>query len=342
MTDAQWKTLVQIVKGGTVTPRTAGFIIDSPWLPGWAGISTVEYFNSETAWFEANLKAIQTFPDAIFLPGFWAEYGMCTEPSAFGAKCSWPSHDLPHAHKILTGPSQAAEIEKPDVQTDGLLPFVIERLHRAEPRILEAGHTIRFAVSRGPLNIASFLMGTTEFMMGLYTHTETCEKLLDTITEFTIDWIGLQKEQFPSIDAILLLDDIVGFIGEDDYMKFAHPYLKRIYDAFPVTVKAFHNDAQGKVCAPHLADMGINLFNFAFEHPLSEMRELCGPSVALLGNLAPRDVLAGQSPTEITAETRQMVESMEDAGGILFSCGGGVPQGVSTDQLNAFIQALKK
>jgi len=27
----------------------------------------------------------------MFLPGFWSEYGMCTEPSAFGARCSFPS-----------------------------------------------------------------------------------------------------------------------------------------------------------------------------------------------------------------------------------------------------------
>ena len=32
----------------------------------------------------------------MFLPGFWAEYGMCTEPSAFGAKLVWTEDDFPH------------------------------------------------------------------------------------------------------------------------------------------------------------------------------------------------------------------------------------------------------
>jgi hypothetical protein len=40
---------------------------------------------------------------------------------------------------------------------DGLLPFVLNRLKLAQPHIEAAGHKIRFAVARGPLNIASFL-----------------------------------------------------------------------------------------------------------------------------------------------------------------------------------------
>ena len=54
----------------------------------------------------------------------------------------------------------------PDPRRDGLLPFVVKRLQHCRPRIEAAGHAIRFAVSRGPLNVASFLMGTTEFLHG--------------------------------------------------------------------------------------------------------------------------------------------------------------------------------
>ena len=40
----------------------------------------MDYFTSDALWLEANLKAIREFPDVLFLPGFWSEYGMCTEP----------------------------------------------------------------------------------------------------------------------------------------------------------------------------------------------------------------------------------------------------------------------
>ena len=40
MTNEQWNTLFDTVHG--IKPRNpvTGFIIDSPWIPGWAGIST--------------------------------------------------------------------------------------------------------------------------------------------------------------------------------------------------------------------------------------------------------------------------------------------------------------
>lgn len=341
MTENQWDLLLKVIRGDDVKPNPVGFIIDSPWLPGWCGVSKREYFASEKSWGEANLRACDTFPEIIFIPGFWSEYGMCTEPSAFGAKCSWPLEELPHAARIVDSAEDAAKVEKPNVENDGMLPFMIERLRQTRPIIEEHGHSIKFAVSRGPLNIASFLMGTTELMMGFYTDREACEKFLNTITEFVIDWIGLQKKNFPSIDAVLLLDDIVGFVGDDDYMAFAHPYLKRIYDSCDFRVKAFHNDAPGLVCASHLADLGVNLFNFGFEHGIDEMRELCGPSVALLGNLPPRDVLADKSADEVRAEAARMVAGVKDSAGVLYSCGGGMPQSVSTEQIRAFCEGVR-
>ena len=97
MTDKQWIDLQDVVKGEILSPLPVGFIIDSPWLPNWYGISILDYFSNDQLWLDANLKAINTFPEVMFLPGFWSEYGMCSEPSAFGAKSSFPENEFPHA-----------------------------------------------------------------------------------------------------------------------------------------------------------------------------------------------------------------------------------------------------
>jgi len=342
MTEKQWSTLLNVLNGKTAETMPVGFIIDSPWLPGWAGIPIIDYFTSELDWLEANFKAIEAFPDAIFLPGFWSEFGMCTEPSAFGSKCSWQSNDLPFAHPVITGFDKIDSISKPDPSKDGLLPFVLNRLKHAQGQIERQGHAIRFAVSRGPLNIASFLMGTTEFLMGIRANPDEAQKLLDTITDFIVDWLTLQIESFQTIDGIFILDDIVGFLGEKDFVKFAKPRLKKIFNCRDVKVRFFHNDAPGLVCAPHLADIGVNLFNFSSDHSLSQMRKLAGDSVALLGNIPPRDVLAGGSPKDVTDTVKAMLNSIEDKSRIIASCGGGMPPGVSTENINAFIETVKK
>ncbi|MGO9640061.1 MAG: uroporphyrinogen decarboxylase family protein, partial [Candidatus Acidiferrales bacterium] len=157
MNDQQWNTLVSVVRGEALRPLPTGFIIDSPWLPKWAGHSILDYFTSERIFLEDNLKAIRTFPETIFLPGFWSEYGMCTEPSAFGAVSMWGEDEFPFARKVLHSPAEVERLEKPNPRKDGLLPFVIKRLKHVQPEIEKAGHKIRFAVARGPLNSASFL-----------------------------------------------------------------------------------------------------------------------------------------------------------------------------------------
>jgi len=341
MNKKQWESILLVIEGKPSTGKEIGFIIDSPWLPGWSGITTLDYYTSDETWLKANFKAIETFPEVTFLPGFWSEYGMCTEPSAFGARSIWYNENLPHAEKVIHSSEDISRLPQPNVKTDGLLPFMINRLKNLEPRIVESGHSIKFAVTRGPLNIATFLMGTTEFMMLLAMEPEKAHELLEKITLFICDWVGYQKECFPSIEGILLLDDIVGFVGEEDCREFAVPYLKRAFEAIPTKIRFFHNDAFGLVCAPFLKEIGINLFNFAFDHPINQIRELAGPEVALIGNLAPRDVLAAGSPAEVYAATRSMIHDVSDRNRIIWSCGGGVPQDVSTENINAFVSAVK-
>ena len=342
MTNEQWQKLLAVIRGEVFSPLPVGFVIDSPWLPGWAGISTLDYYASGEKWLEANLKAVRSFPDVLFLPGFWSEFGMCTEPSAFGSKCRWAEHELPFADKIIKTISDIASLEKPNPRTDGLLPFVIRRLQEYQGRIEKAGHHIRFAVSRGPLNIATFLMGTTEFLMATRTNPDEIRGFLTLITDFVVDWLRFQKECFPSIEGIFILDDIAGFLGPQDFKSTALPYLKRVFGCLDVPVRFFHNDAQGLVSAGFLNEIGVNLFNFSFEHSLAEMKARTGGTVTLLGNIPPRDVLAQGTPEDVMRAVKAAIEPLSDMSRIILSCGGGIPPAVPTENIAAVITAAKQ
>ena len=341
MTDAQWQELIRVVNGDLLDPLPVGLIVDSPWLPGWAGISILDYFGDEQAWLRVNLEAAKRFDQIHLLPGFWAEYGMCTEPSAFGAKCVWFENAFPSVERVLHGYEEIGRVKKPNCKTDGLAPFVLRRLQRTRPAIEAAGHRIRFATARGPLNIASYLLGHTEFLIGLKTNPDDIHRLLEVVTEYLVDWIGLQADTFDSIDGIFLLDDLIGFLGNDDFEKFALPYLKRIYDSRQVAVRFLHNDAPGLITARHLAALGVNLFNFSFRHGLEEMRAAAGPSVVLLGNVPPRDVLAGGSPDDVRRAVGAMLEGVGDRRRIIVSCGGGTSPDTSTANIEALLDAAQ-
>ena len=340
MTDREWEILLASVRGEALTPAPTAFIIDSPWLPNWAGMTLLDYYTSNEGWFQANLRATQEFPDCIFLPGFWPEYGMCTEPSAFGCRCLFPENEFPFAEKVIEIPEEIDRLKQPDPRNHGLLPFVIKRLRHCLSRIENAGHRLRFAISRGPLNIASFLMGTTEFLTAMRDDPGRVHRLLRLITEFAGNWLEYQRECFPTIDGILLLDDIVGFIGESDFRAFALPYLRKLMAESGAAIRLFHNDAPCRRSAPYLAEAGINLFNMGSQARLQEIREWCGPDVAVMGNVPPRDVLAAGSPADVETAVREQYRNLQDTRRVVFSCGGGMPPGVSGENIRAFIRAV--
>jgi uroporphyrinogen decarboxylase len=311
MNDSQWRDLLRVVNGELVDPVPVGLIIDSPWLPQWAGCSILDYFHDPHTWLRANLEAIRRFERITFLPGFWSEYGMCTEPSAFGAKCVWSEHGFPTVEKMLHEYSAIDHLTKPDCRTHGLLPFVLKRLCTARRAIEQSGHRIRFAVARGPLNIASYLLGHTELLIGLKTYPEKIHQLLAMVTEFLVDWIGLQSQTFESIDGIFLLDDLIGFLGDEDFEQFAVPYLKAVFASKDVSVRFLHNDAHGLITARHLSTLGVNLFNFSFEHSIAE------DSVV------------------------QSMQGVADRRRIMISCGGGAPPGAPTQNLLAMCEGAE-
>ena len=340
MTDKQWNDLKDKVNGIDTKPFPVGFIIDSPWLPNWYGISILDYFSNDDLWLKANLKAIETFPEVIFLPGFWSEYGMCTEPSAFGAKCIFWKNEFPFAEKTILVTDDIENMKVPDPATDGLLPFMLNRLQITRPAIIQAGHQIRFSVSRGPLNVASFLMGTTELMTSMMMEPQAVHRLLRVITEFLKSWHRLQRKTISSIDGIMMLDDIVGFIGEQEFLEFGYPYLKELYDE-DVSVKLFHNDADCTSSVKYYPELGINLFNPGTHMTVNDIMDITGHKMTVLGNIAPRDILASGNADEIRKSVKELLADTPDKTRLMLSCGGGMPPAVSSENIMAFIEAAR-
>ena len=342
MTAEQWDRLLNIVDGAGNKNPVTGFVVDSPWIPGWYGISSLDYYSSDDLWFKSNFKIHKTFPDIIFLPGFWSEFGMIAESSAFGAPISWEKVSFPFVKKIIESVEDTSFLKKPDPTKDGLLPLIINRLKLNEKKINNSGHYVKFAVSRGPLNIASYLMGATELMLAVSTHPKKVHELLKLISSFLEDWLNYQKEMFPGIDGIFILDDIVGFLGEHHVKEFFIPYFKSIFNVFNARIKLFHNDAYGLVCAPYLEDIGVNMFNFSFKHSLQDIQERVSEEIVLVGNIPPRDVLANGLVNDVEDAVENAWNTVNRKERIIWSCGGGMPPDVSTENIMAFTETIKK
>jgi uroporphyrinogen decarboxylase len=340
MTDEQWECLLGILNGDLLSRPPIGFLVDGPWVSGVNNLHLMDYFTDTQVWLRANLESVQRFPEVLWLPGFWGEYGMISNPPSFGAKCVWPEEGFPTCETVLRECSDIADLRQPNVRTDGLLPFIIQRLRQCRPAIEAAGHRLRFACSHGPLTIAAYLLGHNEFFIAFRTDTDAIHQLLEITTRFVIDWLAYQKEEFRSIDGILVLEDLMGFVGEDDFKELVLPRMEQIFASLPVSVRFLHNDAYGLITARHLTTMDVNLFNFSFEHDYGEIRRLAGDDVTLMGNIPPRDVLGLGTLDEIRQAVTDLLSTVTDHRRMIVSAGGFAPSGMNEDKIDAFRQAV--
>jgi len=169
---------------------------------------------------------------------------------------------------------------------------------------------------------------------------EIVHKLLRIITDFLKAWHKLQKDTLPTIDGIMMLDDIVGFIGEQEFLEFAYPYLKELYN-IQAGVKLFHNDADCTVSVKYYPELGINLFNPGTQMTVKELMEVTSNRMTILGNIPPRDILAAGTPDIIARAVKDLLADTPDHTRLMLSCGGGMPPAVSSKNLHAFIRAAR-
>ena len=91
MRPEQWETFKRVAKGEDVGRVPMAMIIDSPWMPGYLGIGHLDYYLDPEVWFQSNLKIMEEYPEVIFFPSWWIEYGMAIEATSLGCRIRfWP------------------------------------------------------------------------------------------------------------------------------------------------------------------------------------------------------------------------------------------------------------
>jgi uroporphyrinogen-III decarboxylase len=341
MREEQWDVLKRCAAGEGFTVPPVALIIDSPWLPGYLGISTLDYLTVPEVWLAANLTVAREFPDVIFVPGFWSEMGMGAEPSAFGCQLTFHHDRTPDVHALTADIQDLCSLIPPDPRHDGLLPIILNYYRRLQPRIEEAGHVLKIIAARGPLVLATHLLGVSEFLLAMKTDPDATHQLLRTTTALVRTWLEAQAETLGDVEGVLLLDDIVGFLSLPDYRQFAHPYLSEIFQAFPEALKLFHNDTNNPASFGCYAELGIRVFNFSHLQPLDKVRDLVGPEMCLMGNVPPLEVLSRGTPDLVRQGVAECRRAHRSTQGWLLSAGGGTSPGTPGVNIHALVAAAR-
>jgi uroporphyrinogen decarboxylase len=268
---------------------------------------------------------------------------MAAEPSALGAKIKFWQNNTPSEYHTLFHIEDVELLPEYEVESDAFMGLTLHRIKMIKQRIFDQGYILPLATSRGPLCTAGFVRSTTDFMIDLVENPEYAHKLISLCTNLIIDWLKAQaKIMGNTVEGIFILDDIVGFVNEEHYKEFAHPYLKKICDAFPKDwIKIYHNDADVNACLEHLPDCGFNVLNWGKQTDISEVKSRLGNRMCLMGNVNPLEVGVRGTPEEVFNATMDVLEK-SGGEGIILSVGGGTSPGMPKENILAMQRALNE
>jgi Uroporphyrinogen decarboxylase (URO-D) len=101
MLPQQWEVFKRAARLEKLDRIPMALIVDSPWIPGYLGIKHLDYYLDPELWFQSNLKIMREFPEIIFVPSWWMEYGMAAEPSVLGSKIKFWQDNTPSEYHTL-------------------------------------------------------------------------------------------------------------------------------------------------------------------------------------------------------------------------------------------------
>ncbi len=155
----------------------------------------------------------------------------------------------------------------------------------------------------------------------LYRSPATFDRLLDRLTEMTVDYLRLQA--FAGANALQLFDTWVGVLGAEEFSRHVLPRLTSIFRALRrLGTPLIYFSTGSEHLLPLLAGCGADALSVDWRVPLAAVRARVGPRLALQGNLDPGALLGSRETVERGAQ--RVLDEIPDHRAHVFSLGHGV------------------
>ncbi|MHB1376702.1 MAG: uroporphyrinogen decarboxylase family protein [Candidatus Humimicrobiaceae bacterium] len=316
------------------------------YLHGWLGLDGRRFFLDPTYVLEAQLKFINKFKiEGTLGPVF----GLAIDPTYFGAADIIIRKDTsPWVHGHLDTVERLNDFLKnykePDPWTAGNFPLSCNS-YAYFKNVL--GDKIGAPMGMlGPIDICCSICGQTNFFIFAKTEPVLAHSLLEKVTDFMIKNIAVRDELFkPDNHDFSLYDDFCAFFNRDDFLEFAYPYIKKVWDAYTDkdSIRQFHCDSPLDHVVDLLPEMGVNvLLMFDPKNDIGFFKEKIGDRVCLKGNINPLKFLRFGTPETIKAEVKRQLDAAMKGGGYIISTGGEMADGTPDENIFALIEAVEE
>jgi uroporphyrinogen decarboxylase len=220
----------------------------------------------------------------------------------------------------------------PEIDTGFLMEALRRTVKEAGPDVPVLG----FAAS--PWTLACYMVegrtkeGFATAKEFLYREPKVFRELLQKIARATI--LYLKAQIAAGVCAVQLFDTWCGELDLHDYTEFVLPAVKEIVAGLGAAVPVIYYTKASHHLLPAVVQVGANVLSVDWRTPLSKVRELAGPRVAVQGNLDPAVLFA---PAEkIRQATLQLAAELGGHGHIL-NLGHGILPHTPVENAQLFI-----
>ncbi|MBN2275866.1 MAG: uroporphyrinogen decarboxylase family protein [Bacteroidales bacterium] len=273
-------------------------------------------------------------PDIIF-----PLMDLSVEANALGTYTVFPKNDTPTVLKDHFDIADLTMQKQINIMYDTRLLGYVETVRLANLNFSQ--EIMRGAYVTGPYSLAGLIMGANEAAIAAIMEPEIllemCEFAIERIQEYIRLLTGAGAQ------VICILEPTAVMLGPDEFEKFSSSFIKHIVNNYRYSNVSIIYHTCGNTM--HLIEKmkesqvdGISLDSPKVGVSLPEVARILKNDTLLLGNIDPTGTILNGEPDAVKKEVRDLLQSMDFYPNFILSTGCDLPQEVSIENINAFME----
>ena len=263
---------------------------------------------------------------------------LSVEAEAFGAEIRTSNDEVPTVigHVVETE-EDADNLVVPSVGAKRT-GIYIDSMKKAVEKITDRPV---FAGVIGPYSLAGRLMDMTEIMIKCYTEPEIVHKVLEKVTQFSIEYIKAYKEV--GANGFVMAEPAAGLLSPDLNAEFSTPYVKHINDAVQDEnfICIYHNCGNAIASmTDSLQENGAMAYHFGNAVEMEDMLKLMPTDRLVMGNVEPSAYFRNGTPESIYKKTTQVMQQCCKYDNFVISSGCDIPPLSPWENIDSFFKAV--
>ena len=305
----------------------------------------LEYYKNTDIKLFSQLFPLNYFGDCLILPGIWPDFGVVLEASAFGCPIIWDEFNPPYAKSFMRDIEEVRKLKPINPNEDGLMPVALKEydyiLKKLDKKYVKKIEYLDGCVQvTGPLEIATAILGHSNFFLALYAKPDLVHIFLELITDGIIRYIKELEKIAGELKIISVIEHIPGMISAEHNKIFSIPYISRIFHEFSQVIGLYHNEDNITHILSEIPKLGADIWHFGEVIP-EIAKSTIGGKITLMGNVHPLRILLEGKPDNVVKACKENIDKLSRGGGYILCSGGGLSPGTSLENVGAMVNVAR-